>query len=104
MGIEILWFWFMCTGDFSTQTKPHVLYRYSGLYNSIHVADGVWTPSVTSTLGAGGGAILFPIHGPLSLPNLMGGGDLDGDDYMAIHDEEVNARGVERFLWQKGCN
>lgn len=50
-------------------------------------------PGVTATLGAGGGAILFPTQGPVSVPSLMGGGDLDGDDYVAIYDEEVKGGG-----------
>ena len=76
-----------------TRSKPHLLYRYPGLFNSVHLAEAVWMPGVTATLGAGGGAILFPTHGPVSVPSLMGGGDLDGDDYVAIYDKEVKAGG-----------
>ncbi|XP_044975321.1 probable RNA-dependent RNA polymerase 3 isoform X1 [Hordeum vulgare subsp. vulgare] len=98
-------YYLMGTTDPTGTLKPHevcvildhgpisgevLVYRHPGLhFGDIHVLTATYSEAIQDLVGDSKYAILFPVSGPRSLADEMGGGDFDGDMYWVSRNPQL---------------
>ncbi|XP_044975323.1 probable RNA-dependent RNA polymerase 3 isoform X3 [Hordeum vulgare subsp. vulgare] len=78
------------TRDHGPISGEVLVYRHPGLhFGDIHVLTATYSEAIQDLVGDSKYAILFPVSGPRSLADEMGGGDFDGDMYWVSRNPQL---------------
>lgn len=77
------------TGEFKVITGPCIVARNPSLHvGDVRVVEAVDIPALHHLVDV----VAFPQTGDRDIPNMLSGGDLDGDDYVVIWDQELTSQ------------